>query len=197
MFSILKRNTGDKPVKDYIKVYENIIDNNLCDLIINEFAESHEWQGAAVGKSAQIDRSTRNVDGIPLSNEDVIKDNWEIRTKIDAELFKAATKAVYLYNKDFPHCKIQEDTGYGLLRYKEGQFYKEHVDSFKQEPRSMTAVFALNDDYEGGEFSFFQKDVIYKIKKGSVLIFPSNFMYPHEVLTVTKGTRYSIITWFI
>ena len=28
------------------------------------------------------------------------------------------------------------------------------------------------------------------------VMFPSTFMYPHEVMPVTKGTRYSIITWF-
>ena len=32
-------------------------------------------------------------------------------------------------------------------------------------------------------------------KKGDLLVFPSSFTYPHEVLPVKSGTRYSIITW--
>ena len=36
-----------------------------------------------------------------------------------------------------------------------------------------------------------------KLKKGDAIMFPSNFMYPHEIMPVTQGTRYSIITWFI
>jgi len=36
-----------------------------------------------------------------------------------------------------------------------------------------------------------------KPKKGSVIIFPSNFMFPHYVKKVTKGERYSIITWLM
>ena len=44
---------------------------------------------------------------------------------------------------------------------------------------------------------FFNEKLKYNLKKGSVLMFPSNFMYPHEILEVTKGTRYSIITWFL
>ena len=32
-------------------------------------------------------------------------------------------------------------------------------------------------------------------KKGDVLIFPSNFLFPHEVKPVKKGTRYSAISW--
>ena len=34
-----------------------------------------------------------------------------------------------------------------------------------------------------------------QLKKGDVLVFPSNFLYPHKVEPVTKGLRYSIISW--
>jgi predicted 2-oxoglutarate/Fe(II)-dependent dioxygenase YbiX len=66
-----------------------------------------------------------------------------------------------------------------------------------KQPRAVSCSFALNDNYEGGEFAFWNKEKKVVLKKGSVLMFPSNFMYPHEIMPVTKGTRYSIITWFI
>ena len=53
----------------------------------------------------------------------------------------------------------------------------------------------LNDNYEGGEFVV--ADEVYNTKKGSGIIFPSNFMFPHEVKPITKGTRWSIITWIM
>ena len=56
--------------------------------------------------------------------------------------------------------------------------------------------FVLNDDFTGGEFSFFNQQVKYKIPKGGALLFPSTFLYPHAVLPVTEGTRYAVITWF-
>ena len=34
-----------------------------------------------------------------------------------------------------------------------------------------------------------------KLKTGDILMFPSNFMYPHEVTECTKGTRYSFVSW--
>ena len=37
----------------------------------------------------------------------------------------------------------------------------------------------------------------YETKKGSAIIFPSNFMFPHEVNRIEKGTRYSIVTWLM
>jgi len=31
--------------------------------------------------------------------------------------------------------------------------------------------------------------------KNRMLIWPSNFMYPHLVKPVTKGIRYSVVSW--
>jgi predicted 2-oxoglutarate/Fe(II)-dependent dioxygenase YbiX len=84
-----------------------------------------------------------------------------------------------------------------LLRYEEGNFYIEHTDSFKAQQRSLSCSLLLNHDYDGGEFAFFNRQMMIKSKKGSVIMFPSNFMFPHEIMEVTKGTRYSIITWLV
>ena len=32
-------------------------------------------------------------------------------------------------------------------------------------------------------------------KKGDLLIFPSNFLYPHKITPITKGVRYSYVSW--
>ena len=56
-----------------------------------------------------------------------------------------------------------------------------------------------SDDYEGGDFEFgiTDKDGKDLIKgnrsKGSLLIFPA--FLSHRVTPITKGKRYSIITW--
>ena len=55
----------------------------------------------------------------------------------------------------------------------------------------------LNDNYDGGDFSFFDGQVIKKKKQGSVVAFPSNFCFPHAVTPVSNGDRHSIITWII
>ena len=51
----------------------------------------------------------------------------------------------------------------------------------------------LNDNYKGGEFVLIDK--VIDFKGGDILIFPSNFMYPHKVEPVIEGTRYSYISW--
>ena len=39
------------------------------------------------------------------------------------------------------------------------------------------------------------KDKEIKLKTGDILIFPSNFMYPHRVEPVKKGIRFSFVSW--
>jgi predicted 2-oxoglutarate/Fe(II)-dependent dioxygenase YbiX len=163
---------------------------------LNEFSNPAEWNPTYIGNGA-INRNIRNTDSIVISQPNVININPNIRKQLDDELFKCAAEAIQKYNNMFPHAMIEQDSGYELLRYNEGQFYTQHTDSFMKQPRAVSCSFAINDDYEGGEFAFWDKEKKITLKKGSVLMFPSNFMYPHEIMPVTKGTRYSIITWFI
>ena len=59
----------------------------------------------------------------------------------------------------------------------------------------------LNDNFDGGAFEFasYNKEecVITPIEasSGSVIVFPSSV--EHRVSPVTKGTRYSLVTWFV
>ncbi len=57
----------------------------------------------------------------------------------------------------------------------------------------VSIVANLNEDYEGSEFMCREKEI--KLKTGDILMFPSNFMYPHEVKETTKGVRYSFVSW--
>ena len=183
-------------LNEYIVVIKNALTDPLCDAILNEFKNSNEWKDTVVG-TGTVKKDVRNCETVVISYPHVIQKNKKVRLKLDKYIFLSASKCIQEYNTKFPHCKIEEDSGYELLKYPEGCFYKEHTDSFKARPRSVSCSFILNNDFEGGEFAFFDRALVYKLEKGDALMFPSNFMYPHEVMPVTKGTRYSIITWFI
>lgn len=185
-----------KNINDYIVVFEDVITHNLCDAVLSEFSNEEEWQKTFVG-NGQINENIRSAETIIISYPHVIEKNFKVRAKLDKYVFASANFVINKYNKKFPEAKIEEDSGYELLRYKEGQFYIQHTDSFKARPRAVSCSFALNDDYEGGEFTFFDRELKYKLPKGSAIMFPSNFMYPHEIMPVTRGVRYSIITWFV
>jgi predicted 2-oxoglutarate/Fe(II)-dependent dioxygenase YbiX len=184
-----------KNLKDYIIVVPDAVPSELCDAVLNEFDNCDGWIAAAIKNGENF--NVRNCQQIGVSFSGIIEKNKETRQKIDQELFICAAKAIEEYRKKFLFCTIEQDSGYELLKYEIGNFYTTHTDSFKDHPRAVSCSFALNDDYEGGEFAFFDRAEVYKLKKGSCIMFPSNFMYPHEIMPVTSGTRYSIITWFI
>jgi hypothetical protein len=52
----------------------------------------------------------------------------------------------------------------------------------------------MNDNYEGGGIYFRLQDLMFKPEEGDLIIFPSNFMYPHRAMPVESGTKYSVVT---
>jgi predicted 2-oxoglutarate/Fe(II)-dependent dioxygenase YbiX len=195
---LLVKKTGSrkKSLEDYIITLDSIVPEELCDRIIDEYNNSSFWTNSAVG-NGYVDPTVRNCDTINISADIVINDNFDVRKKIDSDLFECAAKAISEYRTIFPEVASQIDTGYGLLRYSEGQFYIQHTDSFLHQQRTLSCSFILNDNFIGGEFAFFDKEIMIRSPKGSAILFPSNFMYPHEIMPVKSGIRYSIITWFV
>ncbi len=63
--------------------------------------------------------------------------------------------------------------------------------------RVVSTLMYLNGDFDGGEIVFEQQDLRIKPDQGLLVAFPSSADYPHEVLEVTRGRRYSVAMWFI
>ena len=103
-----------------------------------------------------------------------------------------------------------------ITRYKKGGFYSFHRDgmgdhlSAYHNPqnafmhghvRKLSMSVMLNDNFDGGAFEFAsygkEKCVItpIEVSAGSVIVFPSSM--EHRVAPVTKGIRYSLVTWFL
>jgi predicted 2-oxoglutarate/Fe(II)-dependent dioxygenase YbiX len=183
-----------KHIDDFIVVLENVIPHDLMTAIHREYVNSNDWVLATTASG--LTPNVRNCANIGISCSSIIQKNLVLRTHIDNEIHVTTQKIIRKYRGKFNNLKVEEDTGYELLRYETGQFYTEHVDFFKEMPRTLSCSIALNDDYEGGEFAFFDRELSYRVPKGSAILFPSNFMYPHEIMPVTSGTRYSIVTWF-
>jgi len=85
-------------------------------------------------------------------------------------------------------------------KYESGEGIREHVDHIyslfdgdKKGIPVISLVGVFNDDYDGGELFLCGEKV--ELKTGDVLVFPSLFMYPHMVTEVTKGVRYSWVSW--
>tara|TARA_A100001037_G_scaffold296506_1_gene317095 strand:- start:79 stop:1272 length:1194 start_codon:yes stop_codon:yes gene_type:complete len=180
---------------EYIQVYDNILTEEECDKILAEYEDCSDWYQAKVGDGVEKNH-VRNCEIVHISTSDIVNKNYDRRKEIDNIVFTKAGVAAQKYIEEFPMCTISTDSGYDLLRYHSGGFYTIHTDNYAKSPRTVAMSLMLSDDYEGGEFAFFNRDTILKPSKGSAVVFPANFMYPHEIMPILSGTRYSIITWF-
>jgi len=152
---------------------------------------------------SSVDRETR------ISDVSWIMDQWVIEL-IWPYMLKANQSAGWSFD-------IRAVEYMQITKYKTGMFYDWHRDgradclSLYDSPdnkflhgygRKLSMTVLLNDNYEGGDFQFGTfREGNNKVhtpefnSAGSVIVFPS-FM-DHRVTPVTKGTRYSLVAWFV
>lgn len=124
---------------------------------------------------------------------------FEEQKNISSQLFGALDQTLKHYSTElYPfaekNIKSREHTMH-LLRYDESGHLPAHQDQGVSS-RVLSVLLYLNDDYEGGEIEFRHSNLKFKPQAGSVLFFPSNFLYVHEVYPVTKGPRYALPNWY-
>ena len=108
------------------------------------------------------------------------------------------TQACNTYKAHHPMLTINKVYDIQALKYSPGGHYITHVDDHPDVPRSLSFIWRLNNDYEGGDltWSMHGKEFMRsKTKPNSMIIWPSSFLYPHCVEPITKGTRWSIVAW--
>ena len=140
-----------------------------------------------------LNKDVRNVKGYCL--------NFDTPTNLFYwDFIKKEIEKIYtFYKAKFPSMSSSKINQIDLLKYSIGGKYEVHTDHYTNTPRHLSIIINLNDNYEGGDLIFTdqKKEEIKRLtlSKGSVVFFPSNFMYPHSIQPITKGTRYSIVAW--
>ncbi|HAT67090.1 MAG TPA: hypothetical protein DCS66_21270 [Flavobacteriaceae bacterium] len=120
---------------------------------------------------------------------------------VNKYILKPVSEAVKQYTEKLKTGKIISFfSDIRFNRYKSGTLMASHIDHihslFDGECKGvpvLSIVGVLNDDFEGGDFICREKKI--PLKEGDVLIFPSCFMFPHEVKEITSGARYSFVMW--
>lgn len=174
---------------DQIIIHKGIVPLDLCDRIINEY-DHDDFSYGEHHKPLE----ERNLHELSISNIDVLcrKNSYE-RKKIDSELLEIVQQIPRKHGEN-PTCS---DVGYSLRRMVTGNFYTQHTDQGSDVSWQLTTSLILNDDYTGGEFCFFNRQLKYSLSAGDAISFPANYLFPHEILEVTSGTRYVVVTWMV
>jgi len=181
-----------KNLSDY--VYISQMDSDITDLTDKIFEENIEWQKHEWSNAqAQIVRS----DDIDVAYPDKILPDEKLYQKIGEHIIQYG-------NTDYGYWAAKtEMTSLSDLRfnrYRTNTFMAEHVDHirslFDGKDKGipiLSFVGLLNDDFTGGEFVLC--DEVIPLKKNSLIIWPSVFLYPHKVMPIKSGTRYTFVGW--
>ena len=197
-------------------IFHEVIDKKICNKI--KRLARNNWEESAVdtskGTTDEERKTGRKGDYKPDSKTRIsdvawVTDQWVYDT-IWPFMQEANEKAGWGY-----HIKAAESMQ--ITRYRKGGFYNFHTDgrgdqlSAYHNPqnaflhghvRKLSMTTLLSDNYEGGAFEFasYGKEKC-KIsapefsKVGSIIVFPS--IMEHRVAPITKGVRYSLVTWFL
>jgi hypothetical protein len=190
-------------LSDFIVVVRKLIPEEDCKSIIAAYGNNPRWQWSMVGREhVEVNFEHRKVRQINLSDPGLTGSDDKF-FNIDKKVFNYAGLARNTYIKTLQEKRgiesvpdASSDEGYVLLHYKEGYYFKEHADDRGGTGRSLTLTLNLNEDYEGGLFRFLRGEFDVKLGTGDAVMFPSNFLFPHEVTEISRGERYSIVTWF-
>jgi hypothetical protein len=181
-------------LNDFILKLDGFLDAELCNKTVSEMNnikfEEHKFYNPKTKQSA------------PESGSQELSVSWDnISTK--HVIGKSLSNAIKKYQDTINYPWFTSWQGYTHVRFnkyaenKKMALHADHIYSMFDGERkgipTLSILGVLNDDYEGGEFYIIDNKI--NFSKGDILLFPSNFMYPHKVEPVTRGTRYSYISW--
>jgi hypothetical protein len=190
------RKNMNKNIVNYIKKYKLSVEKTELDCLVENLKTSSDW--------------TQHYFYDSINNKKIIFDNeCEILYFSSKEQKKIQTNLW-----QFIHQYIMNDigqmpwfsgwSGYSQIRfnrYSSNQDMKMHCDHIKtlfDGTRNgvpiLSIVGLLNNEYKGGEFVMFD-DIKIDLSPGEIIIFPSNFLYPHKVTPITEGIRYTFVSW--
>jgi len=191
-----------------IDLYTNV-SNGLNNLeIISDIEEAIELKAMewlrphiVVNGKSHVDTSVRDLDTLGI-------DYYQSRSIIErpSDIHESAKNIIgnKIFNvldpieKDYQSryaISLQNHDIYSILKYGEGHFFNNHIDDYPGQKRTLSVLYYLNGDYDGGEISFPRFNITIKPKADSVLMFPSTYVYNHSVAKIKSGTRYAAVSW--
>lgn len=192
---LIERYIMDRNIESYLKVYK-VLSEEDCIKTVNALEEKDkEFQ------THQFYNSSNNTYHSYEHELSVAYSQIETKDLIMKEIWNGLRK--YVQELDMKGWFVSWN-GYSEVRFNryrtdtQMKLHCDHIHSMFDGNRkgipTMTILGGLNNDYKGGELVFWEDKVV-ELKAGEIMIFPSNFLYPHEVKLVTEGTRYSFVSW--
>ena len=175
-------------INDLILTYENCLSEKMCDELVSFFetnSDIHEIISQEGKPNFTQVNITQNKSQIEEIHNLLIRNVFEYRDKYYN----------HVYRDVFPESHAFEQ--FRIKRYNTGgeDRFDTHVDvkDYPSARRFLSFFWYLNDVEEGGETEF--SDLIIKPKKGTLVVFPPLWMFPHKGNPPISGSKYLLSTY--
>tara|TARA_B100001094_G_C18157565_1_gene787353 strand:+ start:1501 stop:2079 length:579 start_codon:yes stop_codon:yes gene_type:complete len=186
-------------LRSYVRVYKNFLDKETCEDTLIQLKQipftQHQFYDHSTGKKEPMSGKYELDSFTDYNNKNV---------KTSDLLIEKIWHGIKQYQIDLNLPWYNTWEGFSAIKYnkytenKKMALHVDHIKSlFEGKHRGipiLTCLGLLNNDYLGGEFIMWGDEIV-DLRQGDMVIFPSNFMYPHQVSPVQSGTRYSYISW--
>ena len=161
-------------VKEHVGYYKNVVPDALCKSIMD-----YEYNFKPSTYANHKGKTTNSNERVQMDECWIGKDNAYY-----VDIKESFERVIKKYSDKFSLFSVQHTTDFRINRYSVGGFMSSHVDNIHHS--------------HGQQYGYPQVSaLLYLNVQGSGIIFPSNFMFPHEAKAVTKGKRWSIVTWLM
>jgi adenosine deaminase len=188
----------DLKIKDLIYRQNSLVPKDKCKYFIDIFERS-------INKSA-TENSLKYIEGKNLfrheDNHKILNlssnyENKEIKEAADLAAFYISIMVLNYINylkikisKAVTDYWISKTSHIRILKYSTGEQILDHLDLGLLNRASCTLN--LNEEYTGGEFSFFSGKHLETFKTGDAMIFPAEPIWIHGTKPIKSGTRYAL-----
>ena len=178
-------------LNDFIQIYDDALDLNICDFLVNLFEQVSDKQEKIIN-----DRKPNFTQFNLTQNRELTEEVNQVHNHLIQKTFEYRNKYYEFVDKRvFPEQHAFEQ--YRIKRYtpNENEAFDTHVDviDYETSRRFLSFFWYLNDVEIGGETQF--KDLIIKPKKGKLVVFPPTWMFPHKGLDPISNQKYIISTY--
>lgn len=178
-------------LNDLIHVYENILDSNICNFLIDVFDqfpdkhERHDNDGKPNFTQFNLTKNRELSDEINQVHNHLIRKTIEYRDKY----YEFIDSRVFPQEHAFEEFRIKKYNADGIDQF------DTHVDvvDYGTARRYLSFLWYLNDVNEGGKTVFNEIEI--QPKQGTLMMFPPMWMYPHKGEPPISGSKYIISTY--
>ena len=174
-----------KKLDDYIKVYDGVLSSSVCEYLTLTFETSKNKESVTdeVMDFTQLNINQHHSTFVP-------------------NLVSATREVIKMYQQDVPETQYFPLNTLALEEFRikcynpnTGQQFKRHVDvgDHSSARRYLAFLFYLNTVTEGGATTF--DGMTIKPKRGSVLVFPPLWMFPHSGKETYSDSKFIMSTY--